>query len=489
LIGNAAFVDFPCRASNGREVTAGVETCRLALHLPSSRYHGISALKDGAWMPDPTLFISAGEASGEAYGAMLIAALQKKFRAQGHNAQFVGMGGQRMVDAGLDCIVRAEDMAVMGITEVVRHLPRIYREFRRLKHSIRERRPSLAILIDFPDIHFKLAEELHRLGIPVLFFVSPQLWAWKKHRIKLVQKYVDRMLVIFPFEEPFYRERGVQAEFVGHPLADLPLPTISREQFATENQLDPLKTWIALLPGSRAREIGANLPEMIKAAILLSRDYPLARGNPELQFLVPLASTLTAQQRRHVEMLVGNFQQNLIIRLISDRRAEGAVGRTAGAAVGRTAGAAVGRTAGAAVGRTAGALFHSRASIVASGTATVEAALIGNPFVVIYRVSPLTYAIAKRVVTVPHVAMVNLIAGKRVVPELIQHDFTASNIVRELQVLLPDGPPRQSMMQELQRVRTLLARPGQSLNAIDRVAEITLQVLDLASPVVESVPS
>ncbi|HEX3892498.1 MAG TPA: lipid-A-disaccharide synthase [Terracidiphilus sp.] len=424
-------------------------------------------------MPDPTLFISAGEASGEAYGAMLIAALQKKFRAQGHNAQFVGMGGQRMVDAGLDCIVRAEDMAVMGITEVVRHLPRIYREFRRLKHSIRERRPSLAILIDFPDIHFKLAEELHRLGIPVLFFVSPQLWAWKKHRIKLVQKYVDRMLVIFPFEEPFYRERGVQAEFVGHPLADLPLPTISREQFATENQLDPLKTWIALLPGSRAREIGANLPEMIKAAILLSRDYPLARGNPELQFLVPLASTLTAQQRRHVEMLVGNFQQNLIIRLISDRRAEGAVGRTAGAAVGRTA----------------GALFHSRASIVASGTATVEAALIGNPFVVIYRVSPLTYAIAKRVVTVPHVAMVNLIAGKRVVPELIQHDFTASNIVRELQVLLPDGPPRQSMMQELQRVRTLLARPGQSLNAIDRVAEITLQVLDLASPVVESVPS
>ena len=144
-------------------------------------------------------------------------------------ATFVGMGGQRMVDAGLERIVRAEDMAVMGITEVVRHLPRIYREFRRLKQSIRARRPSVAILIDFPDIHFKLAEEFHRLGIPVLFFVSPQLWAWKKHRIKLVQNYVDRMLVIFPFEEPFYRERGVHAEFVGHPLADLPLPTVSRE--------------------------------------------------------------------------------------------------------------------------------------------------------------------------------------------------------------------------------------------------------------------
>ncbi len=173
-------------------------------------------------MPDPiSIFISAGEASGEAYGALLIASLQKKLRVLNREGAFMGMGGERMGSAGLERIVRAEDMAVMGITEVVRHLPRIYREFRRLKHAIRQRRPALAILIDFPDIHFKLAEEFHRLGIPVLFFVSPQLWAWKKHRIKLVQKYVDRMLVIFPFEETFYRERGVQAEFVGHPLADL----------------------------------------------------------------------------------------------------------------------------------------------------------------------------------------------------------------------------------------------------------------------------
>ncbi len=140
-----------------------------------------------------------------------------------------------MAAAGLERIVRSEDMAVMGITEVVRHLPRIYREFRKLKRAIQTHRPNVAILIDFPDIHFRLAEEFHRLGIPVIFFVSPQLWAWKKHRIKLVQKYVDRMLVIFPFEEPFYRERGVAAEFVGHPLADLPLPAITREQFAREN--------------------------------------------------------------------------------------------------------------------------------------------------------------------------------------------------------------------------------------------------------------
>jgi lipid-A-disaccharide synthase len=413
-------------------------------------------------MPDSTIFISAGEASGEAYGAMLISALQQRLRDQNRGAAFIGMGGQRMVDAGLDRIVRAEDMAVMGITEVVRHLPRIYREFRRLKQAIRTRRPSLAILIDFPDIHFKLAEEFHCLGIPVLFFVSPQLWAWKKHRIKLVQRYVDRMLVIFPFEELFYRERGVHAEFVGHPLADLPLPKISRAQFATESRLDPARTWIGLLPGSRVKEICDNLPEMLAAARLLVQQSP----HENYDFPLPLASTLTPDDRRMVLDLVAKHGADLSVRLVRDSSADADDSRAKGA-----------------ISRTPGALFHARASIVASGTATVEAALIGNPFVVVYRVSPITYAIAKRVVTVPHVAMANLIAGKRVVPELIQNDFTASNIVRELQLLLPDGPPRQSMMQELQRVRALLIRSGEPIGAIDRVAEVVLGMLGFASPV------
>ena len=179
-------------------------------------------------MSEPTIFISAGEASGEHYGALLIEELKRQLAAAGQTARFVGMGGTRMVDAGLERVVRSEDMAVMGITEVVRHLPRIYREFRRLKAAIRAQQPDIAVLIDFPDIHFRLAAEFHRLGVPVIFFVSPQLWAWKKKRIKLVQQYVDKMLVIFPFEEPFYRERGVAAEFVGHPLADLPLPTTTQ---------------------------------------------------------------------------------------------------------------------------------------------------------------------------------------------------------------------------------------------------------------------
>ena len=378
-----------------------------------------------------------------------------------------------MAAAGLDCIVRSEEMAVMGLTEVVHHLPRIWREFRKLKHSIRARRPSVAILIDFPEIHFRLAREFHRLGVPVLYFVSPQLWAWKKHRIKLVREYVDRMLVIFPFEEPFYRERGVHAEFVGHPLADLPLPTITRDEYAKKAlqiphgvwnygagpaglqggisptnpaikyELDPRKEWIALLPGSRAHEINMNLREMVTAAHQLGDSY---------EYLIPVAPTLNRKQVEGLHSALADMVPDGFfdtIHLVHDPQA---------------------------------ALLHARASIVASGTATVEAALIGNPFVVVYRVSPITYAIAKRVVTVPHVAMANLIAGKRVVPELIQNDFTASNVVRELQLLLPDGPPRQSMMQELQRVRALLIRPGE-IGAIDRVADVALGMLGVASPV------
>ncbi len=404
-------------------------------------------------MSDPTIFISAGEASGEHYGALLIEALRRRLAQAGQTASFFGMGGRRMVAAGLESAVRAEDMAVMGITEVILHLPRIYRGYRRLKQSVQERRPDVAVLIDFPDIHFKLAEEFHRLGVPVIFFVSPQLWAWKKHRLKLVQDYVDKMLVIFPFEEQFYREHGVKAEFVGHPLAELPQPTISREQFAASAGLNPSRTWISLLPGSRAREIRDNLPGMLAGARLLSKQR-------NFDFILPLAPTLDEGQRKSVRRLLDRKGAGLSIHLANDARE---------------------------------ALFHARASVVASGTATVEAALIGNPFVVVYRVSPLTYAIAKRVVTVPHVAMPNLIAGDRVVPELIQNEFTASNIVQQIGALLPDGLRRESMMKELKRVRSLLSSGPKgacgSSGPIERVAAITLESLGISSPVAESVQS
>jgi lipid-A-disaccharide synthase len=429
----------------------------------------------------PTFFISAGEASGEHYGALLVEALKQRFAKAGQRAAFFGMGGQRMEAAGLERVVRSEDVAVMGLTEVIRHLPRIWREFRKLKKSIRDRRPSVAVLIDFPEVHFRLAKELHRLGIPVIYFVSPQLWAWKKYRIKLVRKYIDRMLVIFPFEEPFYRENGVEAEFVGHPLADLPAPTVSRGPFAAEYGLDPEMTWVALLPGSRPREIRDNLGEMLKAAqrlaglsnafnkpnagpsttvavatsaqddkSLFSTSIAVATSaqddKPLLEFIVPLAPTLNAKQRAEVRKLVTVHGSGLAIRLVEDARA---------------------------------ALFHARASVVASGTATVEAALIGNPFVVVYRVSPVTYAIAKRVVKVADVAMANLIAGKRVIPELIQDDFTAANIVQQIEPLLPDGEPRESMMQELKRVRGLLdIRPASGTEEGGAIGRVTAIILD-----------
>jgi lipid-A-disaccharide synthase len=357
------------------------------------------------------------------------------------DADCFGLGGRRMEELGFRRIVRSEDVAHMGITEVVRHMPRIYAEFQKLKASLRRERPDVAILIDFPDVNLRLAEKLHRLGVPVMYFVSPQLWAWKKRRIERVKKYVTRMLVIFPFEVDFYRGHGVDAEFVGHPLAELPLPTISREKFAKENGLDPTKEWIGMLPGSRRQQVRLNLPQMLGAGRLLLKDK-------SYEFLLPVAPTLDPG---FVQSVIGKSgASGLPVRLVSDARL---------------------------------ALFYARGSIVSSGTATVDAALIGNPFVVVYRLSKTSYAVAKRVVKVPHVAMVNLVAGSRLVPELIQGDFTAVRVVENLQPLLEDGSARSTMQEGLLKVRNGLeltrdasqnGTASSTGTAIDRVAEIAL---------------
>jgi lipid-A-disaccharide synthase len=390
----------------------------------------------------PKIFLSAGEASGEHYGTLLIPAIRRLEP----EAEFFGLGGQRMEALGFRRIVRAEDVAVMGITEVILHMPRIYGEYRKLKASIAAEKPNAAVLIDFPDVNLSLAKHLKRAGVPVIYFVSPQLWAWKKYRIREVQRYVDRMLVIFPFEERFYLDRKVEAEFVGHPLAELPLPTISRETFAREAGLDPSKGWIGLLPGSRAKEIRLNLPEMLRTAELLSQN------GPGYEFLLPLAPTLTPAHRIEVQAMLPQAPR---ITITHDARAT---------------------------------LHHARASIVASGTATVDAALIGNPFLVVYRVSPLTYAVAKRVVDVPHVAMVNLIAESRIVPELIQSDFTAQNVVSHLRPLLTDESARTRMQSSLRSISDMLMAKGKDdplaheTTAVDRVARVTSQMLRAKQP-------
>ena len=231
------------------------------------------------------VLISAGEASGEFYGAELMQALRRQLSQSCPDEQieFFGVGGDGMRAAGCELIADAREIAEVGIVEVIQKIPRIYRRFREVVSAARDRRPDAAVLIDFPDFNLRLARELHQLEVPVIYYVSPQLWAWKQRRIERVRKYVREMLVIFPFEEKFYRERGIAARFVGHPLADLPAPAITREEFAARYKLDTNRQWIALLPGSRRGEVSRIVPTLLQAAKLLGPDYV---------YIVPVASTL-----------------------------------------------------------------------------------------------------------------------------------------------------------------------------------------------------
>jgi lipid-A-disaccharide synthase len=384
----------------------------------------------------PLIFISAGEASGDHYGAELIVALKQVLP----QTRFTGLGGTEMEAAGQQRVVRAEDVAVMGITEILRHVPTILRSYFKLVASIMQNKPDVAVLIDFPDVNFRLAKHLKRLGVPVIWFVSPQLWAWKRSRLRWVQARVSKMLVIFPFEQPFYANRGVEAEFVGHPLAEMPLPTISREDYATLYGLNPDKPWIALLPGSRGGELQANLAELIRAARLLGDAY---------EYVLPIAPTLGSGPLAMLKSGIADTE----LKLVQDARA---------------------------------ALSHSRVAAVASGTATIQAAVIGTPFVVVYRVSNTTFRMAKRLVRYPleipaqedehgnlPIAMVNLIAQRRVVPELLQDQFTAENVVAAVRPLLADTPERAAQIEALAEVRRRLLSPTEQ-SAIERLRDAVL---------------
>ena len=362
------------------------------------------------------ILISAGEASGEMYGAQLIEALRRREPA----LEFLGVGGDRMRAAGCDTIIDAKDLAVVGITEILSHLPKIYGLFHRLIEEADRRRPDLAIVIDSPAFNWRVARQMKKRGVPVVYYVAPQFWAWRQGRVNLLRQYITKALVIFPFEEKFYRDRGVEAVFVGHPLAELPQPSISRETYAAQNRLDPGKPWVVLMPGSRTKEVRMNLGTIVDSVLLLGGDY---------EYLLPVAPTLSPEflYREMGEDEMGDPRMELPdIKLVPDALP---------------------------------ALYHSRAGIIASGTATVEAAMMSTPFVMVYRVSPLTYALGKPRIKVPYFAMVNLIAGERVVPELVQDDFTAERVVNELNQILPDGPRRQTMMEGLARVKTLLQSP------------------------------
>jgi lipid-A-disaccharide synthase len=373
------------------------------------------------------VLISAGEASGEMYGAQLIEALRRL----DPSIQFFGVGGDGMRAAGCDTVVEAKDLAVVGITEILSHLPKILGLYKHLIREADRRKPDLAIVIDSPAFNWRVARQMKKRGIPTIYYVAPQFWAWRQGRVRLIRDYIDKALVIFPFEEKFYRDRGVDASFVGHPLAELALPTIPRNDYARQHNLDPAKGWITLMPGSRVKEVRMNLPTILESADALGSDY---------EYILPVAPTL---------------DQNFLRGLIGGRRI-------------------------ALVPEALPALHHSRAGIVASGTATVEAAMMNMPFVMVYRVSPLTYILGKPRVKVPRFAMVNLIAGEEVVPELVQGDFTAVKVVAKLKEILPDGPPRQRMLQSLAMVKAQLRAPsgdGTKQHPADRAAQIIFNLV------------
>jgi lipid-A-disaccharide synthase len=348
---------------------------------------------------------------------------------------FFGVGGERTRAAGCDTVVDAKDLSVVGITEILSHLPTIYGLYRKLLAEAERRKPDLAIVIDSPAFNWRVAREMKRRGVPVVYYVAPQFWAWRQGRVRLLRAYVDKALVIFPFEEKFYRERGVDATFVGHPLAELPDPTIDRGDYASQHRLDVAKQWITLMPGSRLKEVRMNLPTILESAGALGAGY---------EFLLPIAPTLD------MDLLRAGVALLPAIHLVHEALP---------------------------------ALWHSRAGIIASGTATVEAAMMSTPFVMVYRVTPLTYLLGRSRIKVPHFAMVNLIAGEEIVPELVQQDFTTENVVGRLKEILPDGPPRERMLNGLARVKARLRAPrnGDTAGATpaDRAAEIILSLLRL----------
>jgi lipid-A-disaccharide synthase len=375
-------------------------------------------------MPPTEILLSAGEASGDMYAAQLARALQARA-----DVRLFGMGGPRMREAGVEILVDSSDVHVAGIFEVFHKIPALRRALRTLRAEAKRRRPAVAILTDFPGFHLRLARTLHGRGIRSVYFVCPQFWAWRPWRANLVRRRFERGLCLFPFEVDFYRDAGVTADWIGHPLVGTARATLTRAEFAARYGLDPERPIITILPGSRPTELAHHMPRLMQAVALLSQ------SQPRRQFILAVAPGLShAQVERYIPApspvcLIENDSYN--------------------------------------------ALAAADVSIVSSGTATIEAALLGAPMVVIYRVSPATAWIARRLMRAPHIAMVNLIAEKRVVPELIQETFEPVEVVREVEHLLASSNSRSAMKDHLAEVVRRLGPPG----AIDRAADIIAGLL------------
>ena len=370
--------------------------------------------------------IVAGEASGDLYGATLTAELRALVPA----ASFFGMGGDCMRKAGVETLVDANEMAVMGLVEVLGHLPVIVKNFNILKKRLLTDPPSLLILIDYPDFNLRLAKIAKRAGIRVLYFISPQVWAWRSGRVHGIGRVIDRMAVLFPFELPFYEKAGIPVSFVGHPLLDMVRPSMGKEEALLSFGLDPARPTLGLFPGSRKSEIAKLLPDILEAAKLLKKRHP------DLQFLLPLASSL---RREDIAPQVEGA--GLEVTIVSGRNHD--------------------------------VMVACDAAISVSGTVTMELALVGIPMVIIYRVSPLSYQIGKRVIKVPHIGICNIVAGKAVCRELIQHEVTGQAIAQEIEALLGNQEYAQWMREEFARVRVKLGSGG----ALGRLAALAAEMM------------
>ncbi len=367
--------------------------------------------------------VSAGEASGDLYAAGVVASLARRLPA----LSFYGCAGPRLQAAGVEPVIDAGSLAVVGLAEVIGHLPRIYGEYRRLCHYAAEHPPVAALLTDSPDFHLRVARQMKKRGIPVYYLVAPQVWAWRQGRVKVIRELVDKLFCLFPFEEEWFRARGVDATYIGHPLASLVRVKSSRAEFLERYALPRDRRIVVLLPGSRTGEAARHLPTLLEAVRELQKRLALT-----VLLATPKGFSKAAGLERFREPIAA-----LSIKVIEND--------------------------------TWDCIGHADLALAASGTVTVEAAVLGTPMVTFYRVNSLSWLAGRRLVKVPFLSMVNLIAERQIVPELIQHDMTPPNIVSAAEQLLTDTGRADRMRQDLARVRALLTSEGEPLS---RAAEI-----------------
>ncbi len=399
------------------------------------------------------VFVIAGEASGDLHGSNLIRALKSRLP----QARFVGIGGPKMEEAGLELLFPSSDLAVVGVVEVIGHIRPILKAFGRTTAWLRKERPDLLILIDYPEFNLQVARRAKKLGIPIFYYISPQVWAWRQGRVKKLRRLVDRMAVILPFEEAFFRSRGMEVSFVGHPLLDVVKAEVSKTEFCRKAGLNPERPIVGLVPGSRKSEISRLFPVMAGAAERIFQD------RQDVQFVVPLAPSLDPG-------ILESFNCPITISFATDPHRQLQTDKSLNHQITKSPNHPIIRVV---KEQTYDAIAASDLILAASGTVTLEAAILGTPMVVTYKVSPVTCFLGKCLIKVPFASLVNLVAGRRVVTEIIQRDVTPERLSQEALSLLRDDAGRENMIKDLKEVKNALGGSG----AAERAADLAMELI------------